>query len=186
MSRGFTLVEILVASAILAAALGIIAGIYVSGLKVWDDARTMADLQAQARLAMNFMTAELRNATRISDQNPSPELDIPSSPNNKHISFYLPEDRNNDGLITDANGAIEWGRQVIQYQYIPGLRQLRRLENGAHRVLAEDVSDVQFIDADIDGSLPISEVRIILTLAKTTVKGRNLTFTLTSNVRLKN
>lgn len=184
---GFTLVEVLFASAISIMVLGIMYGSYISSFETVEIASEQADLQAQARIALRYMISELRNATRTSTQNPSPNLSIPSEPNNKQIQFYLPEDKDEDGLITDANGQIEWGtNNMIRYQYIPGQKELRRLEKGEHKIFARNVSDVQFIDIDIDSSLAIDELKIVLTLGKTTKKNRNLSVTLTSIVALRN
>ncbi|MCX5702173.1 MAG: prepilin-type N-terminal cleavage/methylation domain-containing protein [Candidatus Omnitrophica bacterium] len=186
-NSGFTLVEVLFASAISIAVLGIMYGSYISSFEAFDIASEQADLQAQARIALRYMVSELRNATRTSTQNPSPNLSIPSEPNNKQIQFYLPEDKDEDGLITDANGQIEWGtNNMIHYQYIPGQEELQRLEKGEHKIFARNVSDVQFIDIDIDSSLAIDELKIVLTLGKTTKKNRNLSVTLTSIVALRN
>lgn len=185
--RGFTLFEILVASVIFVMVMGISYSIYISGYDAWDTAVYQTDLQAQARLALNFMVQELRNATRTSTQNPSPNLSIPSTPNNKTMMFYLPEDKDGDGLITDSNGQIEWNTSdAIHYQYIPGLKVLRRLEKGVQRIFAQDVSDVQFIDMDIDSSLHMDELRIVLSLNKTTPRQRNISITLSSIVALRN
>jgi prepilin-type N-terminal cleavage/methylation domain-containing protein len=184
---GFTLVEILVVSAIFIAMLGVMYGIYISGLEVFETGSYQADLQAQARIAITYMVSELRNATRTSTQNPSPNLSIPSEPNNKQVYFYLPEDKDHDGLITDANGQIEWDtNNQIRYQFIPGQKILRRLEKGNQKIFASDVSDVQFMDTDIDHSLSINELRIILTLSKTTPRHRNITVALSSIVALRN
>jgi hypothetical protein len=103
------------------------------------------------------------------------------------VHFHLPEDEDGNGLITDANGKIEWDtNDSIDYQYIPGQHVLRRLEKGQQRELVQDVSDVQFIDADIDPTLSPYEVKIILTLSKVTPKQRNISITLSSIVRLRN
>jgi len=186
-NSGFTLVEALVVSSIFIVTLGMIYGVYISGFDVWDVQRYQADLQAQARVALNYMVSELRNATRTSTQNPSPNLSIPSTPNNKQIIFHLPEDKNGDGLITDANGDIEWDtNDPIKYEYIPGQKELRRLEKGVKRILAREVSDVQFIDTSIDSTLHINELKIILTLSKTTPRKRNVAVTLSSIVALRN
>ena len=186
-NSGFTLVEILVASAIFVVMLGIMYGIYISGLDVYGTGSYQVDLQAQARLALNYMVLELRNATRTSAQNPSPNLSIPSVPNNKQIHFYLPQDKDGDGLITDANGEIEWDtNNQIDYQFIPSQKILRRLEKGDQKIFASDVSDVQFMDINIDHTLSIGELKIILTLSKTTPRHRNISITLSSNVALRN
>ena len=186
-NTGFTLIEILVAFLIFIVALGIIYNIYFSGLDIWETGRYQAELQAQARTALYYMVSELRNATRISTQNPSPNLTIPSVPNNKDIAFYLPQDLDDDGLITDANGDIEWETSNrIQYQYIPGQKEVRRLEKGVQRILTRDVTDIQFIDINVDPTLSINELRIILVLSKTTPRHRDISIRLSSIVALRN
>lgn len=184
---GFSLVEMMVASAITIVVFGIIYGIYISGLDTFETANYKTDLQAQARGALNYMVSELRNATRTSTQNPSPNLSIPSSPNNKSIHFRLPEDKDGDGLITDSSGNIEWNtNDPIDYQYVPGQKTLRRLEKGVQTILAQNVSDAQFMDIGIEPTLSIYELRIILTLEKKTPKGRNVSVTLSGIVKLRN
>lgn len=189
-NSGLTIVEAFVASAIFFGMLAVMYSAYTTGTGLWDATKTKADLQAQARLALSTMINELRNATRTADEsvNPSPNLKIvPSNANNRNIDFYLPEDNNNDGYITDSSGDIEWGMSnKIQYQYIPGQRVLRRLEKGEQRIIARNVQDVQFMDIDIDNTLNRNELRIALTLSRQVAGGRNITFSITSVVKLRN
>ena len=185
--RGFTLVEALVASSIFLVILSIMYGIYASGLDIWGTGRYKAELQAAARLALERMVSELRQTTRTSTQNPSPNLTIPSVPNNKQVLFYLPQDKNGDGYITDANGNVEWDtNSQIRYRYVPGQKELRRDVGGEHIVLAQDVLDVQFFDITVDPTLAIDEVRINLTLEKMTPRQRRISVTLSSVVALRN
>lgn len=186
-SRGFTLIEVLIASSISIITISMIYMIFAAGNDLWETKRYQADLQAQGRLAMNRMVAELRQTTRTSAQNPSPDLKIPSKPNNKDVSFYLPIDKDGNGLITDVDGNIEWEtNNKIQYHYIPGQKQLVRLEKGDKTTLANDVSDVQFIDNSIDGKLYLNEVKIVLTLFITTPRQRTISMTFTSVVKVRN
>ncbi|HNX81876.1 MAG TPA: prepilin-type N-terminal cleavage/methylation domain-containing protein [Candidatus Omnitrophota bacterium] len=187
MKRGFTLVEVLIASAISIIVLASIYSSYRAGLDLWENAENTVDLESQARRAMTSMVSELRNATRTSTQNPSPNASITSGPNLKQMDFVLPEDKNGDGYITDASGAVEWATSNhIQYKFIPGQKYLRRQEQGDLQVLAYDVSNVQFFDITSDPTLSLNEIRIVLTLTKTTPRKRTMTFTLTSVVKLRN
>ncbi len=184
---GLTLVEVLIASAISTVTIGLMLGIYMANSDFWEIKSTQADLQAQARIALERMSSELKAATRTSTQNPSPNLDIPSHPNNKDINFCLPADNDGNGLITDAAGNIEWDtNSVIKYQYIPGQKELRRLVNGNIKILAADVSEVEFIDASIDSQLALTELRINLTLSADTSRKRAITTTLSSTIQLRN
>jgi hypothetical protein len=185
-NSGLTLVEILISSGILILVLGMMYGIYFSGLDIWETARYRTDLQAEARIIMKDMISELRNATRTSTQNPSPNLSIPSKPNNKSIKFYLPE-KNEDGTVKTSNGQIQWDKNnPIHYQYVPGQKELRRLEKGVQKILAQEVSDVQFIDIGIDSTLFMTELKMILVLNKTAPRHRNISITMSSIVTLRN
>lgn len=184
---GLTMIEVLLTAIIFIIVLEVMYGIYFSGLDIWETARFKAEIQSEARSALNYMISELRNATRTSTQNPSPNLSIPSTPNNKSIMFYLPKDKDGDGLVTDSDGDIEWAtNNQIDYQYIPGQKELRRLEKGEQKIIAEDVSGVQFIDIDIDPTLAINELKVILTLERNTPKQRNISTTLSFIVALRN
>lgn len=186
-SHGFTLFEMLISSAIFVIALGIVYGIYVSGFDIWEAGSCQTDLQAQARIALNYMASELRNTTRTSTQNPSPNLSIPFTPDNTSLTFYLPEDKDSDGLITDSDGEIEWGTaNPIQYQYIPEEKELIRIDDREQEVIAGDVADVRFIDMSIDPALRIYELKIILTLTKSTPRQRNISVGLSTIVGLRN
>ncbi len=186
--KGFTLTEMLTATFISVIAISMIYAIYSSGNTLWENKRYQIDLQSKGRLAMQEMLSELKNATRTSTQNPSPNINIPSHPNNKNIHFYLPLDNDGDGYITDANGDIEWDTSnQIHYLYVPGQNLLRRNENaGNQKDFLRDVTDVQFIDNSIDGSLFLNEIRIIFTLTATTPRQRTITMAFSGMVKLRN
>jgi len=185
--RGFTLIEILVASIILTIISAVVFGVYIAGTDLWDVTRLQADLQAQARQVLDSMTSELRSATRTSTQIPSPNLSIPAVPNNNSITFYLPGDNDGDGLITDANGDIEWDTgNPISYQFDTGQEIIKRLESGQETILAQFVSSVQFQDITIDPMLFLDEVKIDLTLNKSTPKQRDISITASAVINFRN
>lgn len=184
--KGLTLVEAMVGLTIFMVVSGMMYGMYLAGQDLWKTASTRSDLQAQARNALQLMTSELLGATRTSTQNPSPNADIPSHPNNKQMHFHLPQ-RDANGKVIVVNREIQWDtNNQIDYQYIPGQRILRRLENGVHRVLAREVEDVEFSDISIDPTLAINEIKIVLTLSAQTENNRPLQLAVTSVVRLRN
>ncbi len=184
---GFTLTEVLVASAILTVVIAMIYAILISGNDLWEIERCQIDLQGQGRIALNLMVTELRKTTRTASQNPSPNLNIPSTPNNKDISFYFPADLDNNGLITDTSGSIEWDtNNKIQYHYIPGQKQLVRLEKEDQTIIAQHVTDIQFIDNSIDSTLFLNEVKIVMSMYATTPHQRTLVMTFTAMVKLRN
>ncbi|MCM8824039.1 MAG: hypothetical protein NC822_05125 [Candidatus Omnitrophica bacterium] len=133
------------------------------------------------------MTQELEKTTRTSPDIPSPNLSIPSKPNNNSVDFYLPIDIDGNGLIIDALGNTEWDKSnKIQYQYVPGLKQLRRLEKGNQYVIANNVVSIEFEDNSINPVLYNNELKIILTLEKVTPQNRTVSVNLTSIVKLRN
>jgi type II secretory pathway pseudopilin PulG len=175
---GFTLVEVLVASGIFILTLGIIYAMHIAGLEIWETGRTQAELQAKARVALDYMVSELRNATRTSAQVPSPNLSIPPAPNNNQITFYL---------LTGTGSQKTWDTSnPIQYRYLPDQGLIRRSDNSGQRILAQGVAGIQFFDINIDPLLSIDEVRIVLSLAKTTLRRRDISITLSSLAALRN
>ena len=184
--RGVTLIEVMIAATILVLAASFMLKGYLSGISLGEFAQEEASLQAQARNALTAMVMELKNATR-SGYPAAPGIFIPATPNNTRIRFYLPNDLDGNGLLTDASGALEWGMAFpLQYQYVSNDRTLIRVENGVPRVLVSNVQDVRFIDISIDPALTGNEVKMILTLSKTTARQRQVTFTLSGIVRLRN
>lgn len=182
---GYTLLEIVIAMAIMSAVMGMIYMIYGSGKDLYETKVYQTDLQAQARQAMDFMVKELRQATRTSSHNPSPDLSIPSAPNNKQVQFYLPEMVN--GTAVMDTGELDWDtNNMIRYQYIPGQKELRRNDGGNLTTLCRDVTDVRFFDTTLDPSLGLQEIKIVLSLSKTTPRQHTISLNLTSLVRLRN
>jgi len=186
--KGLTLVEVIFASVIMTIVVGGLYSVYLSGIKVWDEAGQLAEMQAEARRGMEFMVGELRNATRTSTQAPSPNLSIPAEPNNDQITFYLPDDLDLSGYIIDEDtGQIEWDTaNAVVYQLDTGQGAIIRTYQGQQRVILRDVTNLQFEDISIDPTLSLFEMRIILGVTKVTTRGRSLSFTLNSLVRLRN
>lgn len=185
--NGFTITEAMVTVVILLLISAIMLLSIMQGSEIWQLINSQSDLRTIARNAMTSMAQELQMATRTSSENPSPNLTIPSAPNNGSIDFYLPFDADGNGFIFDALGNTEWEKDnKIQYQYVPGLKQLRRLEKGDHRVIANNVSSIQFEDNSINPLLYNNELKIVLTLNKQTPQRRTVSVTLTSIVKLRN
>ncbi|MCM8826707.1 MAG: hypothetical protein NC904_04225 [Candidatus Omnitrophica bacterium] len=182
-----TLIEVLLSASILAVISAIMLSFFIQGSNLWQLITNQSDLRSIARNAMNYMTQELEKTTRTSPDIPSPNLSIPSKPNNNSVDFYLPIDIDGNGLIIDALGNTEWDKSnKIQYQYVPGLKQLRRLEKGNQYVIANNVVSIEFEDNSINPVLYNNELKIILTLEKVTPQNRTVSVNLTSIVKLRN
>lgn len=185
--RGFTLAEILIAATIMILVSAMALYPLLQGANLWQVLIAQSDLRSTAGNAMTYMERELRNATHSSTRNPSPNFTIPSKPNNNSIDFYLPADLDNNGYIIDALGNTEWDTSnKIQYQYVPGLKRLRRLEKGNQHVIADNVASIEFVDNSIDPVLYNDQLRIILKVEKATPQQRALSVTLTSVLKTRN
>jgi prepilin-type N-terminal cleavage/methylation domain-containing protein len=185
--NGFTFAEVIVAAGIFGVISAIMLSFFIHGSSFWQLITNQSDLRSTARNALNYMEQELRNATRASTGNPSPNLTIPSKPNNNSVDFYLPSDIDGNGSIINSTGGTEWDTSNrIQYQYVPGQKQLRRLEQGNQHIIANDAAVVEFEDNSIDSALLNNELRVILTLQKVTPLNRSVSVTLTSIIKLRN
>lgn len=184
---GFTLTELLIVSGLTLIVSGLMfaCAIYLSDF--WHLATTRLDLRLEAQQAVARMTAELQSATRTDQGGSPPNLSIPAAPANDRVQFYLPKDVDGNGLIIDATGAIEWDQATpIQYQYVPGLKLLRRLAGGNQTVLANGVTSVAFSDQSITPALFVDEVRIQLTLQRAIPRQRTVSADATAIVKLRN
>lgn len=187
---GFTLVEVAVAVGIFSIISAIMLSFFIQGSALWQLVINQSDARSVARNTMNYLTKELQNATRTSElsahPNP-PNLVIPSKPNNTSVDFYLPVDNDSNGFIIDAIGDTEWDlNNKIQYQYVPGLKILRRLEKGNQYIIVSNVSSIEFEDESINPALHSNEVKIILTLERVIQQKRTIFINLTSIVKLRN
>ncbi len=179
--------EMLMAALIFAIVSTLVTLFFIQGSNLWESITGQSDLRSAARNAITYMTQELRNATRTGTGNPSPNIAIPSKPNNHSIDFYLPADLDGNGLIIDTLGNTEWDTSnKIQYQYVPGQNMLRRLEKGNQYIISNEVTSIEFEDNSIDSSLAISEVRIKLTLQRTLPQSKTASVTMASIVKLRN
>lgn len=166
---------------------GVMFACAVSLRRFYETGMTQLDLRTEAAQALARMVAELQNATRTAPGGGPPNLSIPAPPANDRLQFHLPKDLDGNGVIVNGQGAIEWDQGTpIQYQYVPGQRQLRRLEGGNQVVLANDVASVAFTDQSIDGTLFVDEVRIQLTLQRSTPHGRTISATASGAAKLRN
>ncbi len=184
--QGFTLIETMVVGTIFLS-MGLVAVMWLNGASdLWWTTNTQAEVRESVHLAVNRVAAELRSSTRTAAGSP-PNTSIPAAPGNTTMTCYLPADLDGNGKITDAIGNTEWDNaNPVQYVYVPAQRQLQRVQGAQQVVLANDVLSVRFDDASIDPSLSTNEIRISLTLQKTSPQQRTVSATSTEIVKLRN
>lgn len=183
-AKGFTLVEVLVVLSIFVVVTFVVTQAIDRGTDFWQVATTKSDLYLDAQRVMDYMRAELINATRSAAASP-PNIDIPVE--RSSITFYLPTDLDGNNLIIDDIGETEWALGTpIQYQYVSAQNQLCRLIDTEQTVLANNVTSATFDDVGTDISLYFDEVKISLSLEKTTSLQRTVSVSVTSTVKLRN
>jgi prepilin-type N-terminal cleavage/methylation domain-containing protein len=170
MKRGFTLVEILVSSAVMAVIAGVIYAVLdIGNLSGRQDAG-LIDLQQQARLCMDGMTREIR-------QNKAADITIsdPGPASGAEITFKVP------GSSYCYNYSLSNGRVIRRILNCADSAEL------AQAAIANDINSLEF-------SISVNLVEIRLSAAKT-VNKRQLCFpapcetpakTLREKVRLRN
>ncbi len=80
--KGFTLVELIVALAIIALIMGVMSSAFIAATRTFEKGLDQYDLQANIRLASDFIINEVRNASEIS-------LTRPDSPNDYNKIFFI-------------------------------------------------------------------------------------------------
>jgi len=182
MKKGFTLVEILVCTAILSFMIAAIYGVLNVGNIIYKDDITLVELQQQARQAMYAMVNEIRES--------APSRMIPPSGCSQTISFYVAPPVYGDlwvGPISyylDVNDVNNDGvkDQIIRDDLDP------RDPQGPRKILANDITWLNFC---------VSENSVMIDVAaKKAARGRDLCFpvpycndtskTLKEKVKLRN
>ena len=182
-TRGFALMELLVAGSILFVAGTVLSGFFLKHVDALELATHQNDLRTQVQIALQSITKQLRHGTRAG----AARAVIPAPPNNTQIQWYRPADLDGNGVIVDASGAIEWDlANPVTYRYVAATRQLERRQGAAVEILANDVSAASFEDQAMDPSLNANEVRIRLTLQRTTPQRRVVSAPASAIVQLRN
>lgn len=183
---GLGLVELLVASGIVAVGSTMLLGFLLNQIDFLETSGASTEVRSWTQLAANAVSQEVRHATRTGAGSP-PNISIPAAPDNTSVTLYVATDQDGNGTITDATGNIEWNSaNPIQYLYVPAGRQLIRIEAGLTRVVASNVTDARFEDRTMDASLKDDELRMRLTLERTTPHQRTVSATTTTIIKLRN
>ena len=187
---GWTLIEAVLAAAMLLVVLGGILAFLSLQTDFWELATTQTDSRSEVERTMGVMVNELRLARRVTAGIP-PNITIPAAPGNTMITFFVPTDTDAPPAngVLDANGDVQWNTDAahaIQFTHDAPSQQLRRIQGGVTRVLATQVTSATFSDQAIDGTLASNEVRIAVTTQYTTARQRPVAMSATTVVRLRN
>lgn len=196
-SKGFTLVEVLIAMAISGIVMGAIYGIFISSNRSYRTQDSTADAQQRVRVGIDFMAHDLRMVGM------DPLSAGAGFENATATQMRLTADRDLDGQIDrDTSGlAADLNQERITYAW-DGQALRRRLYEGtadetAWQTVIEGVSALNFNYLNAAGaaiaapvaaaSLPdIRMVDITMSCQGTDAKGQPITRTLTTRVICRN
>ena len=142
--KGFSLVEVMVASGIAAGMALSIGMVLRAGARGWQATQDQMTSSFELRRGIHAMAREL--AQTRSDQ----LVGLPADGNSYvSVQFRVPEDRDGDGTVLDAAGALEWSANPITYA-LGGTngQELQRTQTGAAlspRTLAYGVTALSFV-----------------------------------------
>ena len=181
--RGWTFIEMILVTAIfLIVMTGVLVFLNVQS-DFWELSTTQTDTRSDVERVMADMTKELRLARRVTP-GVAPNITIPAG--NASITFFVPTDVNPPAGVLDALGNVEWNtNNPIQFTYDAASQQLRRIEGGVTRVVANDVTSTTFRDQVTDNTLLANEVKMALTIQRTTPHRRVVPASATTVVKLR-
>lgn len=177
-SGGWTLLELIMAGSVLLIVVAAAFNFLNVQTDLWEYSTTQTDTRSDLERALDAMARELRNARRVTPGS-SPSITIPNAPGNTTMTLYIPD------AVDTATGAVTWS-DAIQYVYDSPSQQLRRVQDGDTRILASNVTAATFTDKAIDNTLYANEVKVAVTLQRTTPHQRTVTASGSSIVRLRN
>ena len=157
--RGFTLVEILVASLIMSI---IMAAVFVTlsiGERSWFAGDVTIQLRDQTMQAVATMNREL-SATRPS------RINIVIGASSNTITFSIPNDNNGDGRVVDNAGNIEWSGNITYL--LNNSNQIVRNFGGASTILGNDIIGLLFTRTQD------SLIQVDITASKTSLSRRQI------------
>ena len=164
--RGFTLVEIIVVTAVVAILLSCFIMFFLLGFRLWDGGEARIELQQEMRNAMAWITNDLQQAGSSSI------IDVPADGNQyPAITFRV---------CNGVSGSrISWSNNPICY--IINTNQLLRIEGSTNVAISENTQSLQFRRQSVTPDI----IEVSLVLAKTSSRG-TLNDSLNFRVKLRN
>lgn len=180
--NGFTLIEILLVSAITIVLVGILAATLFQLRSAFQTGDILISLQADARQAISSLAVDLKrtafNQMMITQNSPSAGTDI--------IVFRLPSDNNGDGLPDLISDVLQWDPTDITISLDSANSQLIKTFGSATNVLANNVKRINFLDHSLMPTLNIDELKVVLELQKANKEGRVYNYTSTAIIDMRN
>jgi len=139
-SKGFTLIELMVALALTSIIMAGIMAAYISQLKSHITQQTIVEMQQNLRSAMQHMEKEIRMAG-YDDPNKTSVAGLTTVLAN---TFGFTMDLNDDGDVSDANETVLYTIAANT----AGTQSLMRNTGGGNRPIAENIEALNFVYLD--------------------------------------
>jgi type IV pilus assembly protein PilW len=139
-SKGFTLIELMVALALTSIIMAGIMAAYISQLKSHITQQTIVEMQQNLRSAMQHMEKEIRMAG-YDDPNKTPVAGLTTVLAN---TFGFTMDLNDDGDVSDSNEAVTYTLAANA----GGTQCLMRNTGGGNNPIAENIEALNFVYLD--------------------------------------
>ncbi|MCX5696136.1 MAG: prepilin-type N-terminal cleavage/methylation domain-containing protein [Candidatus Omnitrophica bacterium] len=170
--RGFTLVEIMVTSVVLAILIVSLFLVLSIGQRSWLNADVSIQLRQEIARSIIVMGQEL-NETSPAKINIT--LNSPAS----SVVFKIPQDLNGDGYVVTTAGDIEWSPNIT-YSLNASNRIQRAVSGGATTIIANNITGLQFTRTQNE------TIQVNLTASKVSNTGRLVQDTGEFVVKLRN
>lgn len=167
--RGFSLVEMMIVVLVGTLVIGGLYSVLLIGKNNWEVNRDSIELQQNMRTAFEWMRKDLRQAglSTISG--------VPANGSaNASITFQTPS--------TVTSGSVVWATAVTYSKGGTGNAQLLRTVGGVSRVIAQNVSSLQFTRTAADPSV----IAITLQVRKNTPQHGLMTISRTTQAKARN
>ncbi|HUK63174.1 MAG TPA: prepilin-type N-terminal cleavage/methylation domain-containing protein [Dongiaceae bacterium] len=184
--RGMTLIEVLVATAILTGVIAMVMTILISTTHLHSKTMRRVEAQGDARQALSLLSMEVRQA----GADPSnPPVGVTAVVQADSVTLRVRSDLNGNGVIDTAEPSED-----VTYHYDPGSRTLTRNPGAGAATLLTGVSNLRFSFFDAAGNpllaMPLSaaDAALVHSVGVTfaTVGRDSVTLNLSTTITLRN
>jgi len=170
--KGFTLVEVLVTSVVLAILIVALFLVLSIGQRSWLSADASIQLRQEIARAIVVMGQELNETSPA-------KINITLNNSSPSITFKVPQDTNGDGYPVTAAGDIEWSPNIT-YSLNASHQIQRQVSGGATSIIANNIASLQFtrilnevIQINVTASKTSNIGRLVQDSGQVTIKLRN-------------
>jgi type IV pilus assembly protein PilW len=203
-SRGFSLVELLIAMAVGMVILGAMYGLFTIQSKQLGNQDVITEMQQNARMALDIVTREVRMAgynpsgtlTRCTGTTPTASTTCVGIRTAAASTISFTTDLNGNGSL--ASGSANPNENIVFDRYLSaGVYSLGRTSNGVKQPVIEhlDLLSFSYVDANGAASTNLAEIREIVITIRTIASKKDpayaansgfRTYTLTARVAPRN